>query len=124
MWEHEPTQCSGSGRIRAGELHAGPEFLFFAKLNSSAVYAERSPERPFCVVSYCYDPSLLRGYVHSGPRRKVVSPRHNFFVVWKENWFFSLPLFLPDPPQSVSVTPVSSNCDECHRMKNRLGLNW
>jgi hypothetical protein len=31
---------------------------------------------------------------------------------------------LPDPPQSGSVTPATPNCDECHRMKNRLGLSW
>ena len=58
-------------------------------------YTERSSERPFYVVSYCYDPSLRRGYVHFPGFVEKWYPQDvgTIFRGVEGNWFFSRPLW-------------------------------
>ena len=54
-------------------------------------YTERSAERPFYVVSYCYDPSLRRGFVHFPSFAEKWYPQDvdTIFRGVEGSWFFS-----------------------------------
>lgn len=54
-------------------------------------YTARSAERPFYVVSYCYDPSLRRGFVHFPGFIEKWYPQDvgTIFRGVEGNWFFS-----------------------------------
>jgi hypothetical protein len=54
-------------------------------------YTERLAERPFYVVSYCYDPSVQRGYVHfpSFLEKWYSQDVNTIFRGVEGNWFFS-----------------------------------
>jgi hypothetical protein len=56
-----------------------------------SLYTERSAERPFYVVSYCYDPSLRRGFVHFPSFVEKWYPQDvdTIFRGMEGNWFFS-----------------------------------
>ena len=58
-------------------------------------YTERSAERPFYVVFYCYDPSLRRGFAHFPSFAEKWYPQDvdTIFRGVEGNWFFSRTLW-------------------------------
>jgi len=72
-------------------------------------YTERSSERPFYVVSYCYDSSRRRGYVYfPGFSEKWYSENvGTIFRGVEGDWFLSRPVW------DTTVEPLIANASEC-----------
>lgn len=72
-------------------------------------YTERSSERPFYVVSYCYDSSRRRGYVYfPGFSEKWYSENvGTIFRGVEGDWFLSRPVW------DTTVEPLIANASKC-----------